>query len=404
MSYVPDLYTRRQVPSDADALSVRVVMPAGAVSAFGTLVAQPETTVVELQFPYGLLTEHLNLSASNGGYVSSSLGMAVVNAGTVSNGYAALESKAANHYVAGTGGRFKFAGFFVSGAMDSATQEVGIGDSQDGFFFGYSGSLFGVLRRSAGVDNWIPQASWSLDTMDGRGPSGQTLDPTRGNVYQVSYQWLGFGAITYFVEDGSTGMLFPVHRIGYANGNHATSVRDPNLPLRMAVRQWGATGSAAINVSSICAAVEGQMPVHGIRRADQDTVAAVSGEVPAITVLNSGTFNGRPNRMRVRIDSLSIASRDNTNLTQYRLLVNASLGGASFVPASSSVSPVAVDKAATGSLGGREILFVGLGPNGAQVVDLSDYNIRLNPGESLTVTCSGSNSTCLAGLSWIEEL
>jgi len=404
MSYFPDLVTRRQISSDDENFSVRAVPPAPGLSAFGTLVAAPETAVVQLQFPYGLLSEQLNVSSSNGGYVSSGGGMAIVNAGAVSNGYSSIESKAANRYIAGMGGRLKFAGFFASGGLAESTQEVGVGDSQDGFFFGYSGSNFGVLRRAAGVESWTSSVSWSLDRMDGRGPSGQVLDPTLGNVYQISYQWLGFGAITFLIEDGPTGMIFPVHRIGYANVNHSTSVRDPNLPVRMAVRQWGATGSIAINVSSICAMVEGVPPVHGIRRADQDVASAVSAEVPLITVMNSGSFNGRSNRIRIKVDSVSIASRDGTGLTQYRLVVGATLTGSSFVAVSASNSPVVVDKTASALNGGREILFAGLGPNGAQVIDLSTYDIKLSPGETITLTCSGSNSTCLGGLSWQEEL
>ena len=41
--------------------------------------------------------------------------------------------------------------------------------------------------------------------MDGTGPSKQTLDPEFGNVFKIQYQWLGFGAIIFSIENSVTG-------------------------------------------------------------------------------------------------------------------------------------------------------------------------------------------------------
>lgn len=71
------------------------------------------------------------------------------------------------------------------------TQLMGVGDDLDGFFFGYNGSSFGILRRQNGTDNWIPQSAWNNDTFDGNGRSGVALNATQGNVYSIQYQWLG---------------------------------------------------------------------------------------------------------------------------------------------------------------------------------------------------------------------
>jgi hypothetical protein len=403
MSYLPDLNTKRQTPTDEPALSVRTVHSAAGTSAFGVPISNQEFVSTELLFSYGILGETVNTSYGNGGYISASGGMAYVTAGSSVNGYATLEGKEALHYVSGFGGRLKFAGYFVSGGMDNSYQEVGIGDSIDGYFFGYSGSQFGVLRRSDGNDNWITQQSWSLDQMDGTGPSQQILNPTLGNVYSVSYQWLGFGAITYLVEDAATGMLCPVHRINYANANVDTSIRNATLPLHIGVRSVGSTGSVAVRVSSIAGMIEGTPPIHGLRRGDQDTASSVTLEVPLISIMNTGSFNGRINRMRIKVDSVSIASRDTTGITQYRLVQNATLTNSVWTSVSASNSPVSVDKSATNISGGRQILFMGLGPNGTQLADISHLNVKLSPGETLTLTCSGSNSTCLGGFSWVEE-
>lgn len=47
-------------------------------------------------------------------------------------------------------------------------------------FFGHNGPPFGVLKRQNRTDNWIP-----LYSFDGTGPSGVTLDPTKGNIFVI---------------------------------------------------------------------------------------------------------------------------------------------------------------------------------------------------------------------------
>lgn len=404
MPYVPDLMTRKQQSSDAYALSVRVIPNAGSQGAFGNPLTQPETPTVELTFKYGIILDLTHVSVSGTGYVHAPLGMAIVNAGPGPAASASLESRLASHYTAGTGGRFKFAGFFASGGLDSSTQIVGVGDLSDGYFFGYSGSAFGSMRRQSGVDFWTSSSAWNIDPMDGRGMSGQLLDPTLGNVYMISYQWLGFGSIVYYVEDGESGVFVPVHKVGYSNTSRLQSVRDPNLPIHFSVRSWGSTGSAAINVSSIALSTEGLLSTQGTRRGDHATRTLVSAEVPLLSVRNTTEFNGILNRSRVKIDFISIASRDSANQTAFRLLINPTLSGSAFAEISASQSPALTDTASVAATGGREIVHISLAPSSNQTVDLSRLNVALNPGDTITMTCSGTTSTCVGSFGWIEEL
>jgi hypothetical protein len=58
-------------------------------------------------------------------------------------------------------------------------------------------------RTKAGVastDTFIPQSEWNGDKLDGNGSSGITIDPTKGNVFQILIQYLGFGGIVFQVE------------------------------------------------------------------------------------------------------------------------------------------------------------------------------------------------------------
>jgi len=67
----------------------------------------------------------------------------------------------------------------------------GAGDDVDGLFFGFNGTSFGIMTRNDSVDTWVAQADWNGDKMDGTGgasnPTGQNLDPTKGNVYHINF-------------------------------------------------------------------------------------------------------------------------------------------------------------------------------------------------------------------------
>ena len=64
---------------------------------------------------------------------------------------------------------------------------------------------------SADEDEFVSQDQWNIDTMDGLGtsmnPSGVKLDVTKGNVFQIQTQYLGFGGILYSVENPRTGFF-----------------------------------------------------------------------------------------------------------------------------------------------------------------------------------------------------
>ena len=58
--------------------------------------------------------------------------------------------------------------------------------------------------------DFIAQADWNRDTFE-------SLDPQKGNVYEIKYQYLGFGNIDFYVE-GNNGFVL-VHRLEYVNKN-----------------------------------------------------------------------------------------------------------------------------------------------------------------------------------------
>lgn len=91
-----------------------------------------------------------------------------------------------------------------------------------------TGTFATVRTGVANTDTWSYQTAWNIDRMDGYGSSGVVLNPQRGNIYNIEYQWQGFGQLTFFIEDPSIGKLAPVHAITYPNAHTSLSLMNPS--------------------------------------------------------------------------------------------------------------------------------------------------------------------------------
>lgn len=381
-------------------------------TAFGEVLTAEARPVVQVTFPYAINSEQMT-SANTATYAAApswAAGIATV-ATTASNGAgtSSLTSTDVCRYGPGQGCDARFTALF-SAAATSCSQVIGVGDASDGFFFGYNGTAFGVLRRSSVsgsvVDTWVAQTSWNIDTMNGNGPSKITLDPTKGNVYRIAYQWLGFGAITFYIENPEDGSFIKVHRINYANANTATSIANPTLHFYLAASKT--TGTGVVSVSTASLSVYQQGPDHGpyVRQATNNTKTGITTETNVLTIKSKATnVLGGTNTNRVQMvpDFVSVAT-DGTKTAVVRLVINTTLGGTpSYADISTNTSVAQKETAGTTLTGGKEVMTFQIAKVAQDRIDLSPYNIVLHPGDILTVGVSSSASTDVGvGLSWKE--
>ncbi len=138
--------------------------------------------------------------------------------------------------------------------VDGIKKSIGSFDDNDGYFFQTSGSSFGVVLRKTinGVktDTFVSQSTWNLDKMNGLGPSGNTLDITKAQIYTMDYEWLGVGRVRYGVVQ--KGVLIYVHEINNYNSLETVYLRNPNLPIRyeMSTHKNTTTGSLMTQICS----------------------------------------------------------------------------------------------------------------------------------------------------------
>lgn len=62
------------------------------------------------------------------------------------------------------------------------------------------GTFAETQAGQATTEVFIPQTEWNGDRLDGTGSSGVIADWTKGNVFQIDIQYLGFGVIVFKVE------------------------------------------------------------------------------------------------------------------------------------------------------------------------------------------------------------
>ena len=323
----------------------------------------------------------------------------------------ARKIKATDFSQVGDGWTIFIAGSFIEFTSFIAGPRVGAFTFTDTDTTGVVATNTTILTGvAANETDFVAQTAWNIDTMDGSGddnnPSGQLLDPTKGNVYEIQFQWLGFGALTFSLENSSTGRLVPVHTIQYANLNITPSLRNPTLPLCTEVINTSNATDIITRSSSAGGFTEGKISMQGIPHASENTKALTTTETSILVLHNNPVYQGVENRTVIKILSVSVGS-DGNKLATFRGHINPILGGLPvFTDFNSDTSVVAIDTAGTTVTGGNKIFSRQLGKTDAQEIDLIETDITLQPGDSFVVTgtfFTAGSGDLSASVNWEEE-
>jgi len=136
----------------------------------------------------------------------------------------------------------------------------------------------GIRSKTSGFvdDNIVEQADWNLDTLDGTGASGITLDASKTQIFFFDYQWLGVGAVRFGVV--IEGVSIYIHQFNHANILTNVYTSTPNLPLRYEIENDG-TGAVA-ELKQICSTViteGGRQDTGVIRGLNRDNTTLTTG-------------------------------------------------------------------------------------------------------------------------------
>ena len=269
------------------------------------------------------------------------------------------------------------------------------------------GSFAQTIAGVSQTDDWTPQASWNgQDKFDGNGLSGVTLDPTKGNVYQISYQG-GFGATHFFIQDPDDGEFHNVHTIDYANQNIVPSIAKPSLALRISAENFANTSSLVVKSPSMAAAIDGKDEYIGSRLGVKNNITiAGTVETPVLSIRCMEAFQGVHNHGYLKI-ALVGAAVDHTKAVAINFYANPALTGADFTPVNANASQAQVDIAATAFSGGTFLFSIDLNRTGNDTIDLASDKFAglLTPGNYFTATAaptSGNGADAVVSFNFIE--
>lgn len=381
-------------------------------AAFGELLVAQVLPQTAWRFDYGINTRFVYTSGTMaGGQVSGSFSRAQLSTSTNVSGTAQIFSIKPLRYLPGVGGLMRMTAVFNTGTSNSE-QLIGIADEgiSDGFAFGYNGTSFGVVVIRAGVRTWIAQSQWNGSSLS------TTLIPQYGNIYQIRFQWLGYGNINFMIFDSTLGKFVTVHTVHYPNTSPLTSILNPTLKLFSRIANLGNNTNIVMFTPSALGALEGHTesqfynPLDVPNTMDSLKTFADANNNHLLTVRNKSTFLGVSNRVPVQINSIYFSraggagTATNSTLRIYR---NASTTGTlSFTDIDSLNSPVDTSVTTTIITSTNAEKSYAVSSNNPQIpIEFHPGELILNPGESISIGVqdSGVQSTeCAVTANWDE--
>jgi hypothetical protein len=261
-------------------------------------------------------------------------------------------------------------------------------------------------------EEWIKQTAWNVDVLDGTGsennPSGMLLDPKKGNIYDIVYQYLGYGQMQLRVANPSTGLFTIVNNIQYSNANVFPNVRNPNFPGTYYVASTSNTSAVLLRGVSYYGNIQGIIRRLGPKKSATGTkgLSVANTFYNVVTIRNNITNYNVANYSEVFISFTNVAAvnlANNTYMT-FTVLRNSQLANTNFqiVDSSSFVSFDTVGNPVTGGIALYSFIITN---NGTQVIDMTPLDVVIVPGETLTLAASSSDtsSNAVGGFSWIEN-
>ena len=311
--------------------------------------------------------------------------------------------------------------FVMNAPKTNLRQRVGYFGADNGIYFEADGTTLNFVERSivSGIlsETHAPQSSWLYDRLDGTGPSGYALDPSKGQIFWTDIEWLGLGTVRVgFVIDGK---FIHCHSFHHANIVQSTYITTAALPIRYEITNTGVTTGIS-TMKQVCSTVisEGGYELRGLQQA---VGTAVTNPVTLATAgtdytLISLRLKTTPDRLDAIVILTAVSLLGTTNNANYNWRVVASgisSGGTWISAGSDSAIEYKIDG---GTHSGGRILASGFFNSSQQssvpvdILKEALFKFQLerdrltNTPYELTLICSGNtaNAQVYASMDWEE--
>jgi hypothetical protein len=300
-----------------------------------------------------------------------------------------------------------FSTFVMNTAKEGLRQRVGYFSAQNGIYLELDGNDLYLVKRSynsgIAIDTRIHKNDWNMDSLDGAGPSGLTLDISKAHILFIDVEWLGVGTVRCgFVINGE---FVHVHSFHHANSITSTYMTTASLPLRYEIKNNSATSSSS-TLKQICSTVisEGGYELRGTQQAVGTAITAPKSLTTAGTYYPVVSIRLKATALDAVVIPTAVSVMGvATGIYSWRILEDATVTVGSWTDAGAN-SAVEYTLAGTAVSGGRVLASGYLTSNaqGAATIDilkdaLFKFQLKRNgltgAPRSITLAVSASTNT-----------
>jgi len=277
------------------------------------------------------------------------------------------------------------------------------------------GTISGTFTRDipgqAQTNVFIPSSSFNFDKLDGTGPSGMVFDPTKGNVFEMGIQYLGYGNARFSIEDPELGTPVPFHMIKNANSRTTPVLKNPNLAILATSANIGGTQNTTLKTASMAAFTEGKIKFYDPKFAKSFSFTNInkSSYVPLAIFKPNRIFNGKSNFGEMDILRLAASNEVNNKTLTVGLFLNEQVVGNpnfQYVDEENSIVSYATLDPSTATFVGTPVPFFELIAGSASSVqeDLERLSFIIGVGSQLVIgikTTAQMDGTVSMG--WFEQ-
>lgn len=289
----------------------------------------------------------------------------------------------------------------IPNPTDNAVEDFGLFTDSDGVFFRVhtDGKLYACLQSNGVLEHEdLIKFPSSFDD--------DPLDYSKGNVYDIQYQWRGSGNYRFFAGNPKTGRIEVIHEIKNLNRLTNLTIQNPSLPAAYRVTSLGDAGeiqSGCVDITS-----EGGDDRHEQYQSAKVLDKSISGtDIPVLIIYSPhligtkmNTIDGRLARITGSADKRTIfqawSTRDPTAFTG---AVFNSVGVGSYVEFDIAATAADINKLSF-------ITAFRVPANDSKALDnpaKENVDFFFIHGDYIVVTATVTGGLCDAVIEWGEE-
>lgn len=266
------------------------------------------------------------------------------------------------------------------------------------------------VTGDTGTFTTIPRLSWNEDKCDGTDVL-PLIDWSKGNVFQIKYQWLGYGFVSFYLENPNTSNISLVHQYKYPNTNTTPSINNPSLQFLGNVANAGTTNNVSMFIGSVGCFIEGRYPSVGgtfgnnVSKFYTQTVSNTN-ITNVVTFRSPPYFKSRSNRSVVGFSRITVTVSASTNINIIRNATLTedtawtSLGDNILLEISQSLSTVSGGEQIYLDRGEKQDRFI------IEPLKTEYFIFKIYPNDTITISAKADSGNSNVGLvfNWLEPL